>query len=173
MCVRLLGGIVIRCVLDKDAVSIVEIYNHYISETAVTFETETLSPDNMSDRIAKIQSDNLPWLIAEDDMGKVIGYAYASKWRERFAYRFSVEITVYLSPCSSGNGVGTMLYEALFSELRLRSIHCVIGGITLPNQASISLHEKFNLEKVAHFKEVGFKFNQWHDVGYWQGGIKT
>ncbi|WP_440874301.1 arsinothricin resistance N-acetyltransferase ArsN1 family B [Thalassotalea sp. PLHSN55] len=163
----------IRSVLDRDVTSIAEIYNHYISNTVVTFETETISPENILSRISKIQSDNLPWLIAEDDMGKVIGYAYASKWRERFAYRFSVEVTVYLSPNSSGNGVGTQLYEALFSELKQRSIHSVIGGITLPNQASVALHEKFGLEKVAHFKEVGFKFDQWQDVGYWQGTIKA
>jgi len=169
MGIRLSGGIVIRSVLDKDVISIAEIYNHYISDTVVTFETETISPKNIRDRISKIKSDDLPWLIAEDDMGKVIGYAYASKWRERFAYRFSVEVTVYLSPNSLGNGVGTQLYESLFSALRHRSIHSVIGGITLPNQASVALHEKFGLEKVAHFKEVGFKFNQWKDVGYWQG----
>jgi phosphinothricin acetyltransferase len=163
----------IRSVLDKDVISIAEIYNHYISKTVVTFETETITSDNIFARISKIQSDELPWLVAEDDTGKVIGYAYASKWRERFAYRFSVEVTVYLSPNSSGHGVGTKLYEALFAELRLRSIHSVIGGITLPNKASVALHEKFGLEKVAHFKEVGFKFNGWKDVGYWQGTIKA
>ena len=88
----------IRSVLDKDVISIAEIYNHYISKTVVTFETETITSDNIFARISKIQSDELPWLVAEDDTGKVIGYAYASKWRERFAYRFSVEITIYLSP---------------------------------------------------------------------------
>jgi len=164
---------VIRSVLNKDVLSITEIYNYYISDTIITFETETVNHENISDRISKIQSDNLPWLVAVNDMGKVIGYAYASKWRERFAYRFSVEITVYLSPNASKNGVGTKLYEALFSELKLRSIHSVIGGITLPNPASVALHEKFGLKKVAHFNEVGFKFNQWQDVGYWQGVIKA
>ena len=163
----------IRSALDKDVISIAEIYNHYISDTVVTFETETISPEDILDRISKIQSDDLPWLIAEDDMGKVIGYAYASKWNDRSAYRFSVEITVYLSPSSSGKGAGTKLYEALFSELKLLSIHSVIGCIALPNQSSIGLHEKFGLEKVAHFKEVGFKFNQWVDVGYWQGVLKA
>lgn len=164
--------VVIRGVQDNDAVSMAEIYNHYISGTAVTFETETISSKNMLDRIVKIQSDDLPWLVAEDGQGKLIGYAYASKWRERFAYRFSVEVTVYLSPSSAGGGIGSRLYTALFSELKHRSIHSVIGGITLPNQASVALHEKFGLEKVAHFKEVGFKFGQWQDVGYWQGAIE-
>lgn len=163
----------IRSVLDKDATTISEIYNYYIAETVVTFETETISAEDISARIAKIQSDNLPWLVAEDNEGNVIGYAYASKWRDRFAYRFSVEVTVYLSPNATGNSFGTKLYQALFTELRHLSIHSAIGGITLPNQASVGLHEKFGLEKVAHFKEVGFKFNQWLDVGYWQGPIKA
>lgn len=163
----------IRGVLDKDVTSIVEIYNHYIFNTAVTFETEIICSEDIHGRIAKVQSDNLPWLIAEDDMGKVIGYAYANKWRERFTYKISVEITVYLSPNASSNGVGTQLYQTLFSELKQSSIHSVIGGITLPNHASVALHEKFGLEKVAHLKEVGFKFNQWNDIGYWQGTIGT
>lgn len=163
----------IRSVLDKDATSISEIYNYYIEETVVTFETETISARDISARIAKIHSDNLPWLVAEDNKGNLIGYAYASKWRDRFAYRFSVEVTVYLSPDATGKSLGTKLYQALFTELKRLSIHSAIGGITLPNQASVGLHEKFGFEKVAHFKEVGFKFNQWLDVGYWQGPIKA
>ncbi len=158
----------IRSVLAKDAQSIVEIYNHYISETVVTFEVENLTTENMRERIVKIQSDNLPWLVAEDESGKVIGYAYASKWRERFAYRFSVEVTVYLSPNYACKGIGTKLYKALFSVLKLKSVHSIIGGITLPNPASVALHEKFAMKQVAHFKEVGFKFDQWLDTGYWQ-----
>lgn len=159
----------IRSVESEDITSIVEIYNHFITETTVTFETNIITPEDIRSRVAKVHSDELPWLVASDAQGKVIGYAYASKWRERFAYRFSVEITVYLSHNAVGNGLGTQLYKALFSELKSRSIHSVIGGITLPNQASVALHEKFGLEKVAHFKEVGFKFDQWLDVGYWQG----
>lgn len=167
------GGSLIRSAVNTDAIPIAEIYNHYISNTIITFETENVSPEDVLVRISKIQSDNLPWLVAEDDEGKIIGYAYASKWRERFAYRFSVEITVYLSCNYWGKGVGTQLYEKLFSELKLRSVHSVIGGITLPNQASVALHEKFGLKKAAHFKEVGYKFNQWLDVGYWQGTLKA
>lgn len=162
----------IRAVDNGDVTSIVEIYNYYITKSAFTFETEVINPDDMCGRIAKIKADNLPWVVAEDESGCVIGYAYASKWRERFAYRFSVEVTVYLSAKCSGNGYGSALYKSLFSELKRKNIHTVIAGITLPNQASIGLHEKFGLEKVAHFKDVGFKFNQWLDVGYWQGALK-
>ncbi len=162
----------IRSVTNEDATSIADIYNYYVTDTVITFETQAITAEDMLQRIVKIQSDNLPWLVAEDNKGKVIGYAYASKWRERFAYRFSVEVTVYLAPNSSGKGIGAKLYQALFAQLKQRSIHSVIGGITLPNQASIALHEKFGLEKVAHFKEVGYKFDQWLDVGYWQGMLK-
>ncbi|GAC21478.1 GNAT family N-acetyltransferase [Paraglaciecola arctica] len=161
----------VRTISDEDVNSITEIYNYYISETLATFETEIIIPNDMSERISKVKSNNLPWIVAEDDFGHVIGYAYATKWRERFAYRFSVEITVYLSATSTNKGAGTSLYKALFAELKLRNMHSVIGGITLPNAASVALHEKFGMVKVAHFKEVGFKNNQWLDVGYWQGAI--
>ena len=103
-----------------------------------------------------------------EDEGQVVGYAYASRWKSRCAYRYSVETTVYLSSAATGKGFGSLLYEHLIAELRQRSIHSLIGGIALPNNASVSLHEKLGFEKVAHFKEVGWKFNQWIDVGYWE-----
>jgi len=161
----------IRAVLETDIANIVDIYNHYVKETIATFEEQAITTDDMHSRIIKVSEDNLPWLVAEDGSGQVIGYAYACKWRERFAYRFSVEITVYLSKNHAQQGLGTQLYTALFDDLKNRSIHSVIGGITLPNPASIALHEKFGMKQVAHFKEVGFKFGQWLDTGYWQGKI--
>ncbi|WP_163833414.1 arsinothricin resistance N-acetyltransferase ArsN1 family B [Spartinivicinus ruber] len=157
----------IRQAKPCDAENIANIYNHYISNTVITFEEESISADEMNNRIQEIMSMGLPWLIAEKN-GEIVGYAYASKWNGRCAYRFSVEATVYLSPSAKSEGWGTKLYEELFSMLRESSIHVVIGGIALPNPASIALHEKFGMEKVAHFKEVGFKFGQWVDVGYWQ-----
>jgi phosphinothricin acetyltransferase len=98
----------------------------------------------------------------------VQGFAYASKWKGRCAYRYSVESTAYLADCSTGRGIGTRLYEALFTELRKSKMHVVMAGIALPNDASIALHEKLGFEKVAHFREVGWKFGKWIDVGYWQ-----
>lgn len=157
----------IRLVKTCDAKSIADIYNYYISNTVVTFEEDTISPDDVNSRIRETFAEELPWLVAEKD-GEIIGYAYASKWQGRCAYRFSVEVTVYLSPSAQSEGWGTRLYEELFSKLREQSIHVVIGGIALPNPASVGLHEKFGMEKVAHFKEVGYKFGQWVDVGYWQ-----
>ncbi len=121
----------------------------------------------MARRIEDVQSASLPWLVAEEG-SQILGYAYATQWRARSAYRFSVEITVYLAPEYTGRGIGSKLYGQLFPILQARGIHAVMGGIALPNEASVALHEKFGLRKVAHFEQVGFKFNQWIDVGYWQ-----
>ncbi|PKG80682.1 phosphinothricin acetyltransferase [Colwellia sp. 75C3] len=158
----------IRTVQEKDAEAICDIYNHYITNTIITFEEQTITPVEMLSRITKVLNAELPWLVVEDDTGEVAGYAYATKWRERFSYRFSVEVTVYLSAEHGGKGLGSQLYQALFDKLKVLGIHSVIGGITLPNAASVALHEKFGMEKVAHFKEVGLKFDRWLDVGYWQ-----
>lgn len=164
------GFPMIRTATLNDATPIANIYNHYIANTVVTFEEQSVCADEMSKRIEQIQRSDLPCLVAVHH-GEVIGFSYASHWNGRCAYRFSAEITVYLSPLSTGSGWGSQLYEALFAELKQRSVHTVIGGIALPNAPSIALHEKFGMEKVAHFKEVGFKFGEWVDVGYWQGKL--
>jgi L-amino acid N-acyltransferase YncA len=158
---------VIRPASPADADAIARIYNHYISNTIVTFEESPLASGEIADRIGKVVSASLPWIVLEQ-AGQVAGYAYASKWQGRSAYRFSVESTVYLAPAATGQGFGTKLYERLISILAEGQAHVVIGGIALPNAASVALHETLGFEKVAHFKEVGFKFGQWIDVGYWQ-----
>jgi phosphinothricin acetyltransferase len=121
----------------------------------------------MAQRVSDVQDAGLPWLVLEVE-GRVRGYAYATRWRVRPAYRNSVESTVYLEHDAAGSGWGTDLYLALIDALRGKGLHLVIGGIALPNERSIALHEKLGFAKVAHFSEVGFKFGQWHDVGYWQ-----
>ena len=121
----------------------------------------------MSRRIDEVRSASLPWLIAEEG-GQVVGYAYARPWHSRSAYRFSAEIAVYLAADRTGRGIGSQLYDRLFPILQARGIHAAMGGIALPNAASVALHEKFGLRKVAQFQEVGFKFDRWIDVGYWQ-----
>lgn len=156
----------IREVTNEDAPEICEIYNHYVLETAITFEETPVHIDEMSKRIRETTA-KFPWLVWCAN-GHLLGYCYASQWKERPAYRHSVEVTVYLRVGTLRNRIGTQLYEALISELQQRSIHVAIGGIALPNPASIALHEKFGFEKIAHFKEVGFKFGRWIDVGYWQ-----
>ena len=147
--------------------AIADIYNHYVTQTVVTFEEEPVSAAEFARRIEAVQSTSLPWLVAEQ-AGRIMGYAYATPWRPRSAYRFSAEITVYLGPDDTGQGLGSQLYTELFSSLQTGEVHVVIGGIALPNEASVALHEKFRLEKVAHFEQVGFKFDRWIDVGYWQ-----
>lgn len=157
----------IRAATIADAAAVAEIYNHYIAKTVVTFEEEPVAPSEIAQRMQVISAASLPWLVAEVG-GQVAGYAYASRWHGRCAYKFSTEITVYLSPMRVAQGIGSKLYGRLFPILRERGMHVAIGGIALPNAASVALHEKFGLEKVAVFKEVGFKFDRWIDVGYWQ-----
>lgn len=157
----------IRDALPADAAAIAEIYNHYVNNTIITFEGRPVSPSEIDERIQEVQSLSLPWLIAELHH-EIVGFAYAGKWKERAAYRFSVEVTVYVSPDRIRHGIGLQLYNRLLPELKAKGVHAAMAGIALPNDASVGLHEKSGFEKVAHFKEVGFKFDRWIDVGYWQ-----
>jgi phosphinothricin acetyltransferase len=156
----------IRSVYNEDAEAICSIYNYYVKNTIITFEEKPVSKEEMKDRIAKA-TVSLPWVVWEAN-GGIKGYAYTSKWKTRSAYRFSVESSIYLQPDFIAKGAGRILYETLISELRNFSLHTVIGGIALPNESSIALHERLGFIKVAHFKEVGWKFDQWIDVGYWE-----
>jgi len=158
----------IRPINVTDIEAITHIYNHYICNTIVTFETAIITVEEMKQRVANSVENGLPWLVAEDDNGSIVGYAYASTWKGRCAYKHSVEITVYLDNNVMAKGWGSKLYSELFVELKNRDIHTAIGGISLPNPASIALHEKFAMKKVAHFEQVGRKFDHWVDVGYWQ-----
>jgi len=156
----------IRPATAEDAPAICNIYNIYVAGSSATFETEEISVTEMQQRI-KQTTKKYPWLVFEDENG-ILGYAYASAWRVRAAYFNSVESTVYLHPDFAGKGIGKKLYIGLFELLKKKNIHVIIGGIALPNNASVALHEKLGFTKVAHFKEVGLKFDRWVDVGYWQ-----
>jgi phosphinothricin acetyltransferase len=157
----------IRSANSSDAEAIASIYNHYVRNTVITFETDGVPASEMAARIQEVTAAGLPWLVYEQE-SRVIGYAYASKWKGRCAYRFSVESTVYIDHEHTKQGIGTQLYEALLAQLRAANLHVVIGGIALPNAGSVALHERFGFEKAGHFSEVGFKFDRWIDVGYWQ-----
>ena len=157
----------IRDAAAGDGAALVAIYNHYVANTTISFEEAPVTAADMAERIGAVQQGALPWLVACDDR-MVLGYAYATKWRVRHAYRFAVECSVYLHPDMARRGLGEQLYRALFARLRAGGYHRAIGGIALPNPASVGLHEKLGFRKVAHFGEVGFKFGQWIDVGYWE-----
>jgi phosphinothricin acetyltransferase len=159
--------VALRPARAADAEAVAAIYNHYVRETVITFEEVEVSAAAMADRMAAVQALPLPWLVAESGT-RIVGYAYADRWRTRSAYRFSVESSVYLDPEHTGLGIGGRLYGALLPALGELGVHAVIAGITLPNAPSVALHERFGFVKVAHFAEVGRKFGRWLDVGYWQ-----
>ena len=156
----------IRTATLDDASAICDIYNHYIKNTIVTFEEEPLTSEAMQGRIEEITA-TLPWLVFENE-SNIVGFAYASRWNGRCAYRYAVESTLYLTPNAIGRGIGKQLYRELIDILKQQSMHSIIGGVALPNPASVALHEKLGFKKVAHFEQVGWKFNQWIDVAYWE-----
>jgi len=162
----------IRSINSRDTEAVVNIYNYYIGNTIVSLEEKPILGCDMLERIATVQSAGYPWLVAEDQ-NEIVGYAYANQWNNRAAYKHTAEVSVYLSYLGISSGWGTKLYESLFEKLRNMSIHMVIGGISLPNPASVALHEKFGMAQVANFKEVGYKYGKWIDVGYWQGELST
>jgi phosphinothricin acetyltransferase len=144
---------------------IADIYNHYILNTVITFEVEPVTPQEIMVRMKKAKKVG-PYLIYEEN-GEVIGYTYVSKFRERKAYEHSVESTIYLKHGLGGKGLGTKLYSELLSQVSSQR-HAIIGGVALPNEASVKLHERCGFKKVAHFSQVGKKFGKWIDVGFWQ-----
>jgi len=158
--------IIIRDVATNDAEAICDIYNPYIATTAISFEQQPVSAQEMQARI-RDTTTTYPWLVTESEQG-VIAYAYATRWRARAAYDHTAESTIYVKPSLHRSGVAYPLYMALLERLRRQSVHAVVGCITVPNPASIAFHEKCGFRKVAHFPQVGRKFDQWVDVGFWQ-----
>jgi phosphinothricin acetyltransferase len=159
--------VILRPVIENDAADLSDIYNYYVSNTCVTFETETVAAPDMAERIAESNAIPLPWLVAEA-AGTILGYACASTWKGRCAYRFAVESTIYLGLQHTGRGIGLQLYSALIDAIKSSEMHAVIAGISLPNEGSIRLHERLGFKKVGHFEQVGHKQERWVDVGYWQ-----
>ena len=156
----------IRKVKLEDAKQICDIYNHYVVNTAISFEEEAVSEEELGRRISAV-TRSYPWIVYSEE-GRIKGYAYASSWKERAAYRHTAEVTIYVEKGDLGRGLGTMLLERLIEELRAMHIHVAMAVIALPNDKSVGLHEKFGFRKVAHFTEVGFKQGSWIDVGYWE-----
>jgi phosphinothricin acetyltransferase len=148
-----------------DAAAIAAIYAPYATDTVITFETEAPDTDEMRARIASI-GERYPWLVAEFD-GEVVGYAYASEYRTRKAYRWSIDVGVYLAPAAHRKGIGRGLYARLFALLRAQGYVNAYGIITLPNAASVGLHEAMGFQPIGTYRHVGYKHGAWLDVGWW------
>jgi L-amino acid N-acyltransferase YncA len=150
----------------RDAGACAAIYAPHVEGGAVSFEERAPSPEEMATRIERYGADH-PWLLAER-AGEVVGYAYATAFNERSAYRWSTNVSVYIAEGARGQGVGRALYVALFGRLRECGFRMACAGITLPNEASVSLHESLGFERVGVNREIGWKNGAWHDVGWWQ-----
>lgn len=157
----------IRAANRDDAAEIAAIYNVYARDSIATFELADVDVADMAARIERVQEAGLPWLVACRDH-RVCGYAYAAPWKPRAAYARTAESSIYLAREVHGLGIGKRLYGALIERVRAAGVHALIGGVALPNPASIVLHEALGFVQVAHFRETGFKFGRWIDVGYWQ-----
>lgn len=156
----------IRDAFEPDLTPITALENWAIRETPAHFAEQEMPVAEMVALWAQTRG-RFPWLVAEDDAGAFLGYARASAWKSRCAYRYSAEITVYVEPAHHRRGVGRALYTELFARLDASGYRTLIAGITLPNDPSVQLHEAMGMTKVAHFPRVGWKFGAWRDVGYW------
>ncbi|HEV7772669.1 MAG TPA: arsinothricin resistance N-acetyltransferase ArsN1 family B [Conexibacter sp.] len=150
----------------RDAASCAAIYAPFVRASVVSFEEVAPDADAFAARIARLAATH-PWLVSEVD-GHVVGFAYGSPHRERAAYRWACEVSVYIDAAHRGRGIGRALYEALFALLRAQRIHVACAGITLPNDASVGLHETLGFELVGNYRRIGWKAGAWHDVGWWQ-----
>jgi phosphinothricin acetyltransferase len=156
----------IRMARAEDAAQIAAIYAPYVTGAATSFELEPPDAVEMSARIESVLALT-PWLVCAGDDGVLVGYAYAARHRERAAYRWSVDTTVYVRADRHRRGAGAALYRALFALLRLQGFYVAHAGITLPNAASVGLHEALGFRPVGVYPAVGWKLGAWHDVGWW------
>lgn len=151
---------------DRDAAACAAIYAPHVEGSPVSFEERAPSAEEMAARIERYAATHA-WLVAERD-GRVVGYAYATAFNERPAYRWSAGVSVYVAEGERGRGTGRALYTALFDCLRRRGFRMACAGITLPNEASVALHERLGFEPVGVNREIGWKHGAWRDVGWWQ-----
>jgi L-amino acid N-acyltransferase YncA len=156
----------LRAAERRDSGDIAGIYAPIVRETAISFETDPPSPETMAARIEHTLK-LYPWLVAVH-ADKVLGYSYAGEHRPRAAYRWSVDVTVYIAASARGRGIGRKLYGALTGIVRAQGFRSAFAGITLPNNASIGLHEAAGFEALGIYKNVGFKLGEWRDVGWWR-----
>lgn len=156
----------IRLANPTDAVAMLAIYSPYIRNTSITFETRVPAVADFANRI-RSYLENWPWLVFEKD-DEVLGYAYASSYRERVAYQWSVECSVYIHEDHLRVGIAKALYTALFSILKAQGFTTVYAVINLPNDRSVAFHESMGFNYFATYEKVGYKLGKWKDVGWWQ-----
>ncbi|MEV6613529.1 N-acetyltransferase family protein [Streptomyces sp. NPDC051051] len=160
----------VRPGVERDLEALTDLYNHYVRETPITFDTAIFTPE-----------ERRPWLLSHPEDGpyrlmvatdphsqEILGYATSSPFRAKPAYATSVEVTVYLRPDAGGRGVGTLLYEALFEALSGEDLHRAYAGVAQPNEASVRLHERFGFRHVGTYREVGRKFGRYWDVAWYE-----
>ncbi|MFE2419073.1 GNAT family N-acetyltransferase [Streptomyces hokutonensis] len=164
----------VRPGVEDDLVALTDIYNHYVRETPITFDTAAFTPE-----------ERRPWLLSHPEDGpyrlkvavdgtfqgnsqRILGYATSSPYRAKPAYSTSVEVTIYLAPDAGGRGIGTLLYKALFADLATEDVHRAYAGIAQPNEASTRLHERFGFRPVGTYREVGRKFGRYWDVAWYE-----
>jgi L-amino acid N-acyltransferase YncA len=156
----------IRTATEADAAGVAEIYNWYIANTTITFEVDPLPASELAQRMRSVLAAH-DWLVLERG-SELLGYAYAACYHARAAYGLTTESTIYLRDGLGGQGLGTTLYTELVRRTFARGYRHMIGGIALPNDASVRLHEKLGFVKASHFARIGRKFERWIDVGHWQ-----
>lgn len=157
----------IRRATAEDAAALAGIYAPYVLATAVSFEMAAPDADEMGGRLAA-GADAHPWLVACEEGGAILGYAYASAFRARPAYRFTVETSAYVADDAQRRGIGKALYIRLLALLEAQGYAQAIAAITLPNQASETMHERLGFVRTGTYDKVGFKFGEWRSVGLWQ-----
>lgn len=156
----------IRDAVENDGAACAAVYEPYVLETAITFETVPPTAAEMSGRIAHCQRD-YAWLVAQEGSA-VVGYAYGGQYKERAAYAWACEVSVYLEMDLRRTGLGRRLYEALFDRLAARGYLTVVAGMTLPNAASEGLHRAMGFQPAGTYRNIGFKHGRWHDVAWTQ-----
>lgn len=164
-----LVGLSIRTAVEADAAAIQRIYAPVVLDTAISFEEVPPTVEEMAQRIATTLK-TYPYLVAEED-GVIKGYAYASQHRARPAYRWAVDVTVYIAESARRQGIARQLYETLLPMLEAQRFRAAYAGIAQPNEGSVGLHEALGFVHIGTYPEVGFKLGKWHDVGYWRLGL--
>lgn len=162
-------GVTVRPARVEDAPAIQSVYAPFVLDSFTSFEE--VAPDAAEIASHMLARPRLPWFVAEDS-GRFAGFAYASPHRQRSAYRWSAEVSVYLDPACHGRGIGRALYERLIAELTELGYVSIFAGIALPNAASVGLHEAVGFEPIGVFGHIGFKNGAWRDVGWWQRALR-